>query len=75
MKKLLNLLKQTSLTATPLAKLQTSFTYAIACYKVGDTEKAKEIFENIVDTAPHLNFSKLAEKYLADINGLEKLNY
>ena len=46
-----------------LARLQTDFFYAVACYENGDIEEAKKIFENIISDAPKMNYAVLSQKY------------
>ena len=55
-----------------LLKLQSSFYYAIACYKTNDIEKAEEIFNKIIEIAPKINFANLSKRYLEEISGLEE---
>lgn len=47
-----------------LSEIQTKFTYAVACYKSGDIEKANEIFKFIISSAPKLVYSEMSQKYL-----------
>lgn len=49
-------------------EVQVKFTYAVACYNVGEIQKAKEIFNYILVKAPKLHFSKLSEEYIEAIN-------
>lgn len=52
---------------TKSGMLNTEFIYAVTFYKLGETEKAKEIFQKIVNEAPLLNISKLSNDYLSAI--------
>ena len=46
--------------------------YAIITYELGQSEKAKSCFEEIIENAPKLNYALLAKKYLDAINSLDE---
>lgn len=52
-------------------KIQGDFNYAVACYKLGDIETARQIFEGIISIAPKMNLSSLSKKYLDAVNACE----
>ena len=50
------------------------FYYAITYYKLGNLEKAKQYFEELIEFAPKINMANIAKRYLAAIeSGDEKL--
>jgi len=49
------------------------FYCAVACYSNNDFEKAKELFEDIISSAPKLHLSKVSQKYIEAIKSGSQL--
>ncbi|MBE5927019.1 MAG: hypothetical protein E7270_08680 [Lachnospiraceae bacterium] len=50
-----------------LNDVSVKFTYAICCYKCGDFDKATELFNDVIATAPAFRYSELSKRYLEAI--------
>ena len=57
-----------------LVKVQIDYAYAVACYRNGDRREATMYFEKVVQSAPKLNFARIAKTYLDGIASGENVS-
>lgn len=55
-------------TNTVMAKSMATFSYAVAIYKMGDYETAKQYFTEVAKSVPMMHMAKIAENYIECIN-------
>lgn len=53
--------------STKFETITNTYLYAVACYKLGETEEAKNKFEYIINEAPLMHCSEISRKYISAI--------
>lgn len=61
--------------ANKLSKISVYYHYAIACYRLGELDEAKDYFTVVVNEATLVGYGEIAKKYISDIDGNEKFVY
>ena len=47
-----------------LYEAQKNFFFAVACFRLGEKERAKSLFQSVISDAPKTHFARLAQKHL-----------